>query len=147
MKISPSLFMTLIILLLSNTLARADNTVNVHAGCAPWDGPTIELNVRTPENEYVIVIWAAGYQALSNGDRIIYINNKSFGPDSRDATGTAYRQPMTEAGTPPSPITPNVTVYFDQFDFKADSIISGYIDDTGIRIPFRGTLSGQSICG
>ncbi len=147
MKISPFLFMSLIILLLSNTLARADNTVNVQAGCAPWDGPTIALTVRTPENEYGVVIWAAGHQALSNGERTIHINNKSFTPDSRDSTGTAYRQPLSASGTPPSPITPNLTVQFDQFDFKEGSTISGYLDDAGSHIPFSGTLLGQSICG
>jgi hypothetical protein len=152
-----SLFM-LAILLLSASPARAENPTEASFGCAPWDGPTLEISISAPDVVIQARIWAKGYDDLVKGTRDIAINNKALSPGVSDATGEAWirdaRNPSPTSNSSAGPgagvgLPTAMLFHFDTVEMKADGALKGYVEVAdGTKYPFGGTITAQHMpCG
>jgi hypothetical protein len=130
---------------------RAENPGQVAFGCAPWDGPTLDIRIGMPDQMMNISIWAKGYDDLLGGARTVVINNKGISPGDSSGTGRATLHgtqiPASPEALPYQEI--DVTVHFEKLEMKEGGAASGYVErmDTGAKFPFESAIAARMPCG
>ena len=113
-------------------------------GCAPWDGPTFQINTSMRDITISASIWLQGYADLKNGTRAIAIDNKGAGGTDSSGTGSALVKHVNQQ----KPTHVDATVFFDELDLKVGGKAAGYIRlPDGTKVLFQGTIPAAPTCG
>lgn len=136
-------FQILLLPVLWSGLAWGSNRTEIKAGCAPWDGPTLEIRLFVPDAEYRLTIWGAGYQALQRGATTL-----SLDEDEGNMAGHGEAVVCGLAVTNESRCHhKKLTVQFDQAELRDRGAVAGMVLFDGLRLPFSGQLADGQRCG
>lgn len=125
--------------------AWAENATQVSFGCAPWDGATLEIAVKTADTRYQVTLWGRGLTALQQGVKAIAI----AAAGDMNGNGRAAQCPAVSPGTRQEPC-PNsaMTVVFDRTELKEGGTVAGHLEAGPASVPFSGTIvGGHQLCG
>lgn len=147
-----ALLMGGLFLLPSASVSAASSSISF--GCAPWDGPTLELAVKMPPPPdgadappvmLKATIWGKGLEAVRQGVLSITLAHNG----NADMQGNGY--PRYCPGSKCLATTSDVIVQFSQAELREGGKVVGTmkfdIPDNYQTFPFSGQLHGGPGCG
>lgn len=136
-------FLVMVGVLLSSP-ARADTVTEIHFGCAPWDGRTLELEVSVADGAYRATLWGAGFEEVRKGSlHLVQLEKTS------DMAGTGRAMVCSSSALGDGRCQPQpLVIEFEQAEITVGGRVAGAIHYHDMVIPFKGTIAPVTeICG
>jgi len=127
----------------ASSSAFAEGPIRIAFGCAPWDGPTLDITIRMPDSTIDANIWGRGYPTLSAKRKIVEIDNDG-GPK-----GTG-RGKVCSTMVPGGSCSPQrLRFVFSTLELRLGGKVVGTVSWAGGHpIPFEGVIEEfPALCG